>query len=73
MLIYHCDPNETLVINDDIHLSFSALASGVICITIRAPESTQVDKGAIYARFQGHSNRSKQNAPKSYDQYGQYR
>ena len=73
MLIYYRKSGQGLVIDDDIHLSFTALDSGAISITIKAPPETQVDKSETYFKFEGHSNRSKQHAPKSYDQFGNYR
>ena len=67
MLLYHRQPGQSLVINDNIRITFVSLDSSSVCIKIDGPPEIEVDAGETYSRFQGHSQRSKQHVPKSYD------
>lgn len=72
MRLYSRKEGQSLVIGDDIRITFVSIDSKAISIKIDAPPEIEIDKGEIYSRFQGHSNRSKKHAPTRYDKRGFY-
>lgn len=72
MLLYSRKTGQSLVINNDIRITFVSIDSEYVSIKIDAPPETEIDKGEIYSRFQGHSQRSKKHAPTRYDNRGFY-